>query len=306
MQILFDGDPGIDDALAILTMLRERVEVIGMTAVVGNVPVATAYRNLRDLAALAGRADIPVFRGADRPLVRDYRFDPTVHGEGGLGDASLQESRAPHRGEHAAVAAARLIEAATEPVTWVATGPLTNVALALRLSPAIVGKVAKLVVMGGSTEGGNVTPAAEFNVYVDAEAWRAVLASGIRPTMVGLNVTRMVYMADEDFAALEAADSPVAAAARGMLDYYRRVCREHDWGPPKLHDVVALVAALAPEVLRTRPARVDVETSSSLTYGMTVVDEKCAPEDRNCDVAVDVDAVAVRRRMLDALAAYGD
>ena len=304
MQILFDGDPGIDDALAILTLLREPVDVLAMSAVVGNVPVATGFRNLRDLAALAGRADIPIFRGAELPLVRDYAFDPTVHGEDGLGGAKIPASPAPLQEEHAAVAMVRLLAAAKEPVTWIATGPLTNVALALRLDPGLVRQVRRLVVMGGSTLRGNVTPAAEFNVYVDAEAWRAVLASGIRPVMVGLNVTHMVGMDDDDFAAAEAIDTPVGRAARDMLGYYRNVYVDGDWGKPKLHDVVALLGAISPELLETRPALVDVETGSSLTYGMTVVDDRAPREHCNCDVAVDVDAAMIRRRMLKALQSY--
>ncbi len=304
MQILFDGDPGIDDALAILTLLREPVDVLAMSAVVGNVPVETGFRNLRDLVALAGREDIPVFRGASRPLVRDYVFDPMVHGVDGLGGAKLQPSRAALQEEHAAIALARLLAAASEPVTWVATGPLTNVAMVLGLDPSLVRKVRRLVVMGGSTLRGNVTPAAEFNVYVDAEAWRAVLASGIRPVMVGLNVTHMVGMRAEDFAAAEQIDTPVGQVAGTMLAYYRRVSTEQDWGAPKLHDVVALLGAVSPELLEVRPAFVDVETGSSLTYGMTVADDRAAADRCNCDVAVDVDADAVKRRMLRALRSY--
>jgi inosine-uridine nucleoside N-ribohydrolase len=304
VQILFDGDPGIDDALAILTLLREPVDVLAMCAVVGNVPVDTGFQNLRDLAALAGRDDIPVFRGAELPLVRDYVFDPTVHGADGLGGARIPHSAAPWLKEHAAVAAVRLLAEAREPVTWVATGPLTNVALALRLAPGLARKVQRLVVMGGSTLRGNVTPAAEFNVYVDAESWRAVLASGIRPVMVGLNVTHMVGMGDEDFAAAAAIETPVGRAARVMLAYYRNVYLEGDWGEPKLHDVVALLGAISPDLLETRPAFVDVETGSALTYGMTVVDDRAALDRCNCDVAVDVDATTIRRRMLAALRSY--
>jgi len=302
--VAFDGDPGIDDALAILTLLQEPVDVLAMSAVVGNVPVETGFRNLRDLVAFAGRPDIPVFQGASRPLLRDYTFDPTVHGEDGLGGASIPASPVPREAEHAATAIARLIRQAPEPVTWIATGPLTNVALALQLDPALAGRVARLVVMGGSTQRGNVTPAAEFNAYVDAEAWQVVLRSGIRPVMVGLNVTHMVGMSDEDFAAAEAVDTPVGRAVRTMLDYYRNVYIEGGWGEPKLHDVVAVLGAVSPELITTRPAVVVVETGSSLTYGMTVVDDRAHPARCNCDVAIDVDASAIRRRMLDALRAF--
>lgn len=304
MRILLDCDPGIDDALALFTVLAARnVELLGLCATVGNVPVETGFRNLRNLAALAGRADVPVYRGAERPLLREYRFDPLVHGENGLGGVALPESRAPRTTEHGAVATCRLLRTAQGPVTWIATGPLTTVALALLLDPGIRDKASRLVVMGGTTGRGNVTPAAEFNVYTDAEAWNVVLRSGISVTMVGLNVTQQVPMRDEDFEACERLSSGVAQAAVGMLAYYRQVSRSEGWGGAKLHDVVAVLAALSPELLRTRPSSVEVETAGTVAYGLTAVDH-ISSSGTSWQVAVEVDADEVRSRMLEALATY--
>ncbi len=304
-HVILDCDPGIDDALAIFTLLAERdVEILGMCATVGNVPVDTGYHNLRNLAALCGRSDIPVFRGAQLPLVRPYAFDPLVHGEDGLGGVALPESDVPHEVEHAAVATCRLVREAPGNVTWIATGPLTNVALALRLDPTIGEKIDRLVVMGGSTARGNVTPAAEFNVWVDAEAWRVALSSGIRFTMVGLNVTHQVACTLEDYAEIKRMRGKVGQATNRMLSYYEAVYRREGWGEAKLHDVVAVLEAVQPGICGTVPCRVDVETASPLGYGQTLVNDRAAREEANCDVAMAVDAGAVRRRMLSAIASF--
>jgi purine nucleosidase len=304
-QVILDCDPGIDDALAIFTLLAEPdIEILGMCATVGNVPVDVGYRNLRNLAALCGRPDIPVFRGAQLPLVRSYAFDPLVHGEDGLGGAELPESEAQHELEHAAAATCRLVREAKGNVTWIATGPLTNVALALRLDPTIVEKIDRLVVMGGSTTRGNVTPAAEFNVWVDAESWRVALDSGIPLTMVGLNVTHQVACTQDDYAEIRRMPGTVGQAADRMLSYYEDVYRREGWGEAKLHDVVAVLEAVQPGICGTVPCRVDVETASSLGYGQTLVDDRAAQEEANCAVAMAVDAGAVRRRMLSAIASF--
>jgi len=306
VRVLLDCDPGIDDAIAIFTLLRERVEVLGLCAVTGNVPVQRGFRNLRDLVALAGRGDLPVFRGAELPLLGDYTPDATVHGVDGLGGVQIPESTAPVQEEPAALASVRLLRDSPGPVTWIAIGPLTNLALALRLDSGIRAKIERIVVMGGSTTGGNMTPAAEFNVWVDPEAWRIVARAGLPLTMVGLNVTHQVAMQQEDFAVCEGLHSAVGRAAAGMLGFYRDVCAAHDWGAPKLHDVVAVLAAIHPELLQTRRWAVDVELGGLHTRGMTVVDERASAERATCDVAVDVASEAIRDRMLTALAHYRD
>lgn len=304
-RIILDCDPGIDDALAIFTLLAARdIDVLGLCATVGNVPVETGYRNLRNLAAFAGRPEIPVFRGAELPLVRDYAFDPLVHGEDGMGGAQIPVSTVKELREHAAVATCRLLRESPEKVTWIATGPLTNVALALRLDPAIREKVDRLVVMGGSTLRGNVTPAAEFNVWIDAESWRVAVDAGIPLVMVGLNVTHQVALTEEEYAQVASLPSKVAQACDRMLAYYREVYRREGWGEAKLHDVVAVLEAIEPGICDLARCRVGVETSSPLTYGATSVDDRISPEEANCDVAMGVDAAAVRQRLLSAIESF--
>ncbi len=303
--VILDCDPGIDDALAIFTLLAEPgVAVLGACATVGNVPVDTGYRNLRDLVALCGRSDIPCFRGADLPLVRSYAHDPLIHGENGLGGVEIPQSEAPEQAEHAAVATCRLLREAADPVTWIATGPLTNVALALHLDPSIRERVDRLVVMGGSTARGNVTPAAEFNVWSDAEAWRVALNSGVRITMVGLNVTQQVACNEEDFAEIQRMPGSVAQAAGEMLGYYEGVSLREGWGEAKLHDVVAVLEGVRPGICGTMACHVDVEIGNALGYGQTLVDDRAKLEETNCEVSMAVDAGKVRRAMLSAIASF--
>lgn len=307
MQFILDTDPGVDDAFAILTLLADKqVDVLGLMAVSGNVPIDVAFRNLRNLAALAGRDDVPVFRGAEAPLVREARLATEVHGEDGLGGVEIPESRAPVESEHAVAATLRLLRSAPDPVTWIAVGPLTNVALALKLDPGLARKVERLVVMGGSFGLGNVTPAAEFNVWVDPEAWQAVVQSGIRMTMVGLNVTHHVPVLPADDVAVGKMPGPVAEAADGMLRFFRNVHTKYGWGEPKLHDVVAVLEALYPGIVEAQEAHVEVECHSPLTEGMTVVRTVLGGNVRpNCRVALRTDATRIRHLLLDAIASYG-
>lgn len=303
MPFILDTDPGIDDAFAILTLLAAgQTQVLGLMAVSGNVPIDVAFRNLRNLAALAGRSDVPVFRGAEGPLIRLPRLATEVHGDDGLGGVAIAESPAPVEREHAVLATLRLMRQAREKVTWVAVGPLTNVALALRLDPSVVGRVERLVVMGGSLGRGNVTPAAEFNVWVDPEAWRVVVQSGIPMTMVGLNVTQAVPVLREDEAEVAAMSGQVARAAEGMLRFFRQVHAQNRWGEPKLHDVVAVLEALHPGIVQAQAARVDVECASSLTEGMTVVRTDSDGATRpNCMVGLGTDAAKIRRLLVEAI-----
>lgn len=306
MQFILDTDPGVDDAFAILTLLAEKnVDVLGLMAVSGNVPIDVAFKNLRNLAALAGRSDVPVYRGAERPLVKAPRLAVEVHGDDGLGGVEIPGSEAPIERDHAVTATLRLLKAAPEKVIWIAVGPLTNVALALKLDPGVIEKVERLVVMGGSYARGNVTPAAEFNVWVDPEAWQVVVSSGIPLTMVGLNVTENVPILPEDEAEVAKMDGAVARAADGMLSFFRHVHTQNGWGEPKLHDVVAVLEALHPGLLETRACHVEVECASPLTEGMTVVQTVLRDATKpNCQVAMQADAREISRLLRAALASY--
>ena len=272
LPLLLDCDPGIDDAVALcLAAGCPDVQLVGVTTVAGNHILERTTRNARAVLALAGAA-VPVTAGCDRPLLRQLCIAPEIHGETGLGNGPppvSDVSSVPLLGGHAANRIVEVVRSRPGEVTLVATGPLTNVALALRLDPGLPDAVAGVVVMGGATTRGNTTPAAEFNIYVDPEAAAMVFAAPWSVTMVGLDVTHQARCTP-DHQRLLAATGPVGAYLAGLLDEYRSgVAGGED---PAMHDPVAMAAAIRPALLRTEPAAVVVETTGAATAGMTVVD----------------------------------
>lgn len=295
--IIIDTDPGIDDALAImLAAASPEVDVRGIVAVAGNVPIEHTSANAAALADLL-RVPAPVGRGASGPLWRrDVEFAPDVHGENGFGGYRLEPSE--REVEPGVPLLARLIEESPEPVTVVAIGPLTNIALLVNEYPATARKIERLVIMGGGMLDvlGNVTPAAEFNIWFDPDAAARVFAFGVPITMVGLNATHQAIVGRSHLPRLFADDGPVARMVGYLLDSFHDSAGA-DEGAPQ-HDSLAMAAVVAPEVLTTVPAHVDVENLGRLTSGMTVVDTSGAHAAPNCDVAVRVD-VARFRDLLD-------
>lgn len=270
MKIFMDCDPGLDDALALFTLLGSpQAELLGISTVAGNVPVDKTYINARKLLALAGRK-VPVGAGCDRPLAGKLRTAEHVHGADGLGGVAL-----PDPPEIPLVDGVDLLIESLRGhpgATLLATGPLTNVATALRRAPTLRGAVSRIVVMGGSMGFGNVTPAAEFNFYVDPLAAHEVLTSGIPVTMVGLNVTETVTMDRTYLEKIADLGEPVLTLSK-ILDFYVRF-HEKTQGSDRsaLHDVVAAVEAVYPGTLDTKTYFVDVETRGELTEGACVVD----------------------------------
>jgi len=269
-DIIIDTDPGIDDAVAILLALGSpELNVLGLVAVAGNLPLAVTEANARRLCALAGRPELPVYAGNAKPLKRELRLAVEAHGEGGLGLLPLPEPTArlrPEPGVDFLVDAVR--RAPPQTITWCALGPLTNIAAALLRAPEIAGRLAGLVIMGGaSRELGNVTPAAEFNFHVDPHAAAIVFASGAPITLVPLDVTRQLRSSHARVARLRRLGNRAGAAIAQLL---RPV-------PPArhamtLHDPCVIAWLLMPELFQGRPVNVAVETRGALTLGMSVVD----------------------------------
>ena len=295
-KIIIDTDPGQDDAVAILLALAspEDVTVLGVTAVAGNVPLPLTQKNARIICELAGRWDMKVFSGCDAPLARALVTAEHVHGKTGLDGPQLQEPAMPLQAQHAVDF---IIETLTrEPagtVTLCTLGPLTNIATALEKAPEIAGRVRELVMMGGGFfEGGNITPAAEFNIYVDPEAAAAVLGSGIPVVMMPLDVTHKVLALKSRVAKLRAIGSRPAVALAEMLEFFERFDVEKygsDGGP--LHDPTVIAYLLKPELFSGRLCNVEIETASPLTVGMTVVDWwQVTGRRHNAMVMKDVDA----------------
>lgn len=275
-RIIIDTDPGQDDAVAILLALGSpELEVVGITAVAGNVPLRLTERNARKVCELAGRADVKVFAGAVRPLLRDLVTAEEVHGQTGLNGPQLPEPQMRLQDEHAVDFIVRtLMEEEEGTVTLCPLGPLTNIALALIREPRIAPRIAEIVLMGGGFfEGGNVTPAAEFNIYVDPHAADVVLASGAPIVMMPLDVTHKALTSAKRIEAIRALGSRVAEVTAQMLEFFERFDEEKygtDGGP--LHDPCVIAYLLKPDLFRGRFCNVTVETASELTMGMTVID----------------------------------
>jgi len=276
-KIIIDTDPGQDDAVAILLALAspEELDVVAITTVAGNVPLPLTTRNALMMCELAGRTDVPVYAGSDGPMVRDLITAEYVHGATGIDGAGLPEPTMEVRQRHAVDAIVDIVMAA-EPgeISLCPLGPLTNVGQALVKEPRIADRLGEIILMGGGFfEGGNTTPAAEFNIYVDPQAAEIVFQSGVPITMMPLDVTHKALTSPERLAQFAAIPSPAGKAVHGMLDFFERFDIEKygsEGGP--LHDPCVIAYLLDPDLFGGKNVSVRIETSSEMTMGMTVID----------------------------------
>ena len=267
-RIIIDTDPGIDDAVAILLALASpELQVDGIVAVAGNVPLALTERNARAICELAGRPDIPVSAGCARPMTRAPVTAEHFHGSTGLGSLTLPLPSMALQAQHGIDFTIELLrEAAPNSITWCALGPLTNVAMALIKTPEIAAGVAEIVLMGGASRAlGNVTPAAEFNIHADPHAAQIVFDSGIPITMAPLDVTHQVRSTAPRVARIRALGTKAALAVAELLD-------PAGGEPDALHDPCVIAYLLAPELFDSGRVNVAIECESALTLGMSVVD----------------------------------
>jgi len=271
-RVIIDTDPGVDDALALLLAMRSpELKIEAITPVAGNVPLELTLPNALRMVEIAGRSDIPVAAGAKSPLVRRLVTATYAHGENGLGGAVFPEPKTKPVNRPAAELIRQIVRQFPGEVTLLTIGPLTNIATALNTDPELAGMVRALVMMGGSLSGGNITPAAEFNIYVDPEAARIVFQSGIPITMVGLDVTRKTSLTEDHLRQLQAGQNPVSQAAatiaRNAIEHNRE--RGFVVGP-NMHDSLAVAGFLDPSMLKLKEYYVDVETTGELTAGETL------------------------------------
>ena len=308
--ILIDCDPGIDDAVALLLACASpELTLLGVSTVAGNVGLEHTTRNAGRLLALAGRPDVPVAAGAGRPLVRTSPGRAEhVHGEDGVHRAVLPEPAAEPDPRPAIDLLADAIGGSAEPVTLVAIGPLTNVALLYAVHPEVAATLGRVVVMGGSATGGNTTAAAEFNVWSDPEAaYRVLTDPGLsRPvptTMVGLDLTLTVPFEEADLAALAAGGAAARAAADMLRPESERQRAETGVAALPVHDAVAVAAVLRPELVRVRPATITVDCSDGDRRGETVVGP--APDGSWSAVAVGAAARTIVDLIVGRVADYG-
>ncbi len=276
LPIIIDTDPGQDDAVAILLALASpELEVLGITAVAGNVPLALTEKNARKICELAGRPDVKVHAGAIRPMVRSLVTAEEVHGKTGLDGPVLAEPTMALQDRHAVdYLVETLMARPAGTITLCTLGPLTNIGLALVREPRIASRIKQIVAMGGGYfEGGNVTPSAEFNIYVDPHAARLVFEAGIPLTLIPLDCTHQALTTAKRVEAFRAMNNRSGPATAAMLDFFERFDENKygtDGGP--LHDPCVIAWLLQPELFEGKLVNVSVECESELTMGMTVVD----------------------------------
>ncbi|WP_312530272.1 nucleoside hydrolase [Paracoccus sp. (in: a-proteobacteria)] len=310
--IIIDCDPGIDDAIALLTaFVSPELDILGITPVAGNQPLERTLRNALQICELGGRGDIPVYPGSHRPLLREPIYGQ-FHGENGLGNTHLPP---PEKTPEATGAVDFLIEtlrqaAATgNPVTLCCLGPLTNIALALRIAPEIARGIARIVMMGGAyREPGNRTMTSEFNMLVDPHAAHVVFSSEVPIVALSLDATHQVILKPEHVAEFAAVSGRIAGTLADLMAFWDRnqVARYGSRGGP-LHDPLVIAWLLAPQLFETTPARIFIESESELCMGQTVADwygkSGLAP---NAQIVTRVDAPGVIAFFLDRLSRYRD
>ena len=309
-SIIIDTDPGQDDAVAVLMALAApELDVLGLSAVAGNVPLPLTVANALKVCELAGRPDVPVYAGCDRPLVCPLHTAEEVHGKTGLDGPDLPKPTLKPQGTHAVDWLVDTIMAAPDQsITLCPIGPLTNVAMALRREPLLCRRLRQIVLMGGSVfAGGNASPAAEFNIFVDPHAADIVFRSGVPLVMMPLDCTHQVQIRSEWVRDLRGLGTRVGAAVADMLSFYQRydMARYGTTGGP-LHDPCVIAYLLRPDLFEGHRCHVAIETTSPLTLGMTVADWwHHNGSSENCLVIDRVDTAAVFTLIFDCLRAYG-
>ncbi|MEU4240703.1 nucleoside hydrolase [Actinoplanes sp. NPDC026619] len=307
--IIIDCDPGHDDALALLLAVGDsRLRLLGVTTVAGNQTLDKTTRNALKILALAGAADVPVAAGSARPLVSDLTVAEDIHGASGLDGPDLDVPVAEPVGVHGVELMRQLIVAEPDPVTVIATGPLTNVALLLRAHPEVMPRISRVVFMGGSTDRGNSTPYGEFNIVTDPEAADIVLRSGLPTTMIGLNVTHQALATTEIIAEFQGMGTRLGTICAELMTFFASTYRrEFGFEHPPVHDPIAVAAVIDPSIIQTVAAPVAVELTGTHTRGATVVDlhhRTAGPA--TADVAVGLDVDAFWRLLMTAVRKVGD
>jgi len=275
--IIIDCDPGVDDAIALFLAFAspERLDILAVTTAAGNVDATLTARNARLVRQLAGRQDVPVHAGAATPLVREPIAAAHFHGESGLGTLPVFEPEAPTAPGHAANAIVDIVMSRPAgSVSMAVTGPMTNLALPVRLPPAIVDRLGAVVVMGGArTEGGNITASAEYNIFADPHAADVVFRSGVKCVVLGLDATHQVRATPERLARIKASDPPAARSVATLIAFSSDIERRLVGGDsPPMHDPCTIAYLLAPELFTAAPVDLRVETASPLTAGHTAVE----------------------------------
>ncbi len=275
--IIIDCDPGQDDAIGLLLAMSspDELDILGVTTVAGNVPLALTERNARQVRDIAGRRDVPVYAGCSKPMVRDLITAEHVHGKTGIDGIDIVEPKQPLETQHAVDFIVDTLSGAdNDSITLVPMGPLTNIGQAFTKDPSILRNVEQIILMGGAMrEGGNISPSAEFNILVDPHAADIVFRCGRPITVMGLDVTHQVLATPERRDRIRTIDNEAARATAGMLDFFNRhdTVKYGSMGAP-LHDPCTIAFLLKPELFKGKLCNISIETESELTMGNTAVD----------------------------------
>ena len=309
-KIIIDCDPGQDDAVALLLAFAspDDVDLIGITTVGGNVPLALTHRNARMMCDIAGHQHVPVYAGHGEPLTRSLVTAEAIHGDTGIDGIDVFEPETPLQEQHAVDFIVNTLLNTEEPITLVPTGPLTNIAAAIERSPDILPNIEQIVLMGGAMrEGGNRTPSAEFNILVDPDAADIVLRCGRPITQLGLDVTHQVLSTRPRVERIRALDNPVALATAGMLSFFDRYdTKKYKSKGAPLHDPCTVAWLIRPELFEGKLCNVAVETKSELTIGHTAVDFwHVTDRPKNVNWIFGVDADGFYNLLVERLANFG-
>jgi len=311
-KIIIDCDPGQDDAVALFLALSspDELDVLGVTTVAGNVPLDLTQRNARMMCDIAGRKDIPVYAGCEKPMAIDAITAEYIHGNTGIDGVDVFDPETPLQEQHAVdFIVDTLRNANSGTVTLIPTGPMTNIATAIQRDPTILDAVDRVVSMGGAMrEGGNRSPSAEFNVLVDPHAAEIVYQCGRPVTAMGLDVTHQVLSTRERVARIREVGNPVAVATADMLSFFHRYdTKKYGSEGAPLHDPCTIAWLLRPDLFETRPCNLSVETKSELTLGHTAVDFwHVTDRPHNVDWAHEVDADGFYDLLVERLAMLGN
>jgi inosine-uridine nucleoside N-ribohydrolase len=305
-KIILDCDPGHDDALALLLAhANPNIKLLAVTTVVGNQTLAKVTLNARRVMTLAGIHTTPLAAGADRPLVREPHVAEDIHGVSGLDGYDFPEPTVSVDPRHAVDLILELLHR-EDGITLVPTGPLTNIGLVLRRDPSVIPKIREIVLMGGACGRGNVTPAAEFNIWHDAEAADLVFHSGVPLTMVGLDLTHQALATPEVMRRIASLDGEIARMAEGLIQFFASTYRRRFGFPaPPVHDPCAVARVISPDVMECRPMNVEIETRGAWTYGATVCDfHGVTGRPPNAQMALKLNVEKFWDLMIAALAGY--
>lgn len=290
-HLIFDCDPGHDDAVALMVMLAhpETFDLLGITTVAGNQTIEKVTKNALALTEYLGAVRVPVSMGAAKPLIREAEPQPEAHGESGIEGAELPEPKKTMTGKHAVTFMKETLLASAEPVTILATGPLTNVALLLMTCPEAREHISQICIMGGSLHSGNILPKAEFNIYHDPEAARIVFRSGIPVVMSGIEICTAADVPFEKYEEL-AGGGKASKLTVELLDFYSQYSRVRGMSGTTIYDMTAAMQLLHPEIFTSEKMIMDVETQGELCRGMTVADFRPGVEaEKNVEVLMTVD-----------------